>query len=47
MRRLTKSLAGCTSGHGISGLSKFSLASAATTAAIFVGGMVSAQFIGI
>lgn len=38
-------LPGCTSGHGISGLSKFSLASLATTAAMFGGGMLSAQIL--
>lgn len=33
---------GCTSGHGISGLAKFSLASLATTAAMFTAGIVTA-----
>ena len=44
--RANDTFAGCTSGHGISGLSKFSLSSLATTVAIFAGGMLSAQVLG-
>ena len=37
---------GCTSGHGISGLAKFSVSSAVTTAAMFGGGILVATLLG-
>lgn len=37
---------GCTSGHGISGLAKFSMTSLVTTAAMFAAGIATAQLVG-
>lgn len=37
---------GCTSGHGISGTSSFSISSIITVAALFVGGIVTAKLLG-
>lgn len=38
---------GCTSGHGISGLSKFSLTSLVTTASMFTAGILTAASVGV